>query len=142
MRSLVLLVSMLGAAATSGLAFDGDCAGDRGFVLDLPDSAAIGTDFVIRAEAPFGWNVYLLVSLGQGPTKTDYGTLCLDFPYLTLFSFVPQTSGFVCFTHHMPCDKGLVGLTGYFQFLAIDHPTASSGISNQESLTVLDGDCG
>lgn len=141
MRYLILLMSMLGALGISESAFGGDCSGDSWLSLDVPDSVPIGSDFVIRAEAPYGWNVFLFVSLGQGPTHSDYGTLCLDFPAVTMFRFVPLTSGFVCFNHYMYCDKSLVGLTGYLQFLTIDFPTKSFGISNQESLTVVDGDC-
>jgi hypothetical protein len=61
---------------------------------------------------------------------------------VTLFPFVIPKEGEVCFDHHMYCDKGLVGLEGFLQFIAADlGGTGRSGISNQASITVLNGDC-
>src|SRR5262249_39659238 len=50
-------------------------------------------------------------------------------------------SGQVSFTRQMPCDSNLVGLTGYLQFFAIDRQTLDAGISNQSSLTIIQGPC-
>src|SRR5262245_58406366 len=111
MRSLFVALTILGAASASTLARGVDCSGDPGFVLTItPDQVPIGTDFQICAEGPAGWIAVLMVSLGQGPTDTDFGTLCLDFPLVAFFPFVIPKEGEVCFDHHMYCDKGLVGL--------------------------------
>ncbi|MFO0981451.1 MAG: hypothetical protein U1E76_06800 [Planctomycetota bacterium] len=123
------------------LDFHDDCAGDAGFILTVPSSAPTGDFFTICANSPGGDLVYLFVSAGEGPTRTPYGTLCLDLPPLRLFSFLMPDWGARCFNHYLPCDDSLIGSTGFFQFFAVDLTTGQVGISNQASLTVTDGGC-
>jgi hypothetical protein len=121
----------------------GDCSGDPGFTLTVPAEAPIGEFIDICTSAPAGDLVALLASLGQGPTVTPYGTLCLDFPPLVLFTFVMPRGGSRCFHRYITCTPDLVGVTGYLQFVALEPSGAADGISNQKSITVVDhGGCG
>jgi hypothetical protein len=96
----------------------GNCPGDPGFTLTVPSEAPIGEFIDICMSAPGGDLVALLASLGQGPTVTPFGTFCLDFPPLVLFTFVMPGSGNRCFHRYVVCDPNLVGVTGYLQFIA------------------------
>src|SRR5262249_51446281 len=49
-----------------------DCSGD-GFTLGCPGQVAIGTYFSFCLSGRGGGHVYLLASLGDGPTVTAYG---------------------------------------------------------------------
>ncbi|MFO0985485.1 MAG: hypothetical protein U1E76_27760 [Planctomycetota bacterium] len=142
MRQSMLLLSIAIASIAPAFGRGVDCSGDPGFVLTVPSEVPIGTDFQICVEASPGFSGFLFVSPGQGPTDTNFGTFCLDFPPLVIFPFIVPEDGKACFDHHMECDKGLVGLTGYLQFLAVDFVSHRHGISNQASITVLNGDCG
>jgi hypothetical protein len=128
------LLAVLVCVLCSSVPVDAGCAGDSGYVLDLPDFIGIGEPFTICCSAPPGAQVYLLASLGQGPLTTPYGDLCLDYPFLVIFPFSMPGSGQVCFTPTMGCDKGALGLTIYAQFLAL----GPNGISNQDSTTIVD----
>jgi hypothetical protein len=101
----------------------------------------VGSSFVVALQGPPGDDVFLMVSSGQGPTTTPFGTFCLDFPAKITFHLTLPGSGQVSFTRQMPCDSRLVGATGYLQFLGIDRNTNVFGISNQSSLTIIDGPC-
>jgi hypothetical protein len=129
------------ALVVDDLDFRDACSGDPGFFLTVPSSAPTGDFFGICAICPPGDQVNLLVSAGQGPTSTPYGTLCLEFPLLGWFTFRMPDSGGKCFWPYLPCDDSLIGATGYFQYVAIDLSTGDYGISNQVSLTVTDGGC-
>lgn len=129
-----------------GLGFDdfkfeqggGSCTGDPGFTLSAPSEVGIGEFFDMCLGARPGDLIYLFVSLGTGPTLTQYGTFCLDFPPAALFTLVMPEAGRRCYHHYVSCDYP-VGLTGYLQFLALGH---GSGISNQISITLIDrGGC-
>ncbi|MFO0980628.1 MAG: hypothetical protein U1E76_02595 [Planctomycetota bacterium] len=101
----------------------------------------IGTFFDICMEAPTGYQVLLLASGGQGPTVTPYGTLCLDLPPIAMFSFPMPEPGARCFHRYLDCNPSYIGALGYLQFLAIDWASGDFGISNQTSITVVDGPC-
>src|SRR5215468_9169086 len=79
--------------AAAAPAPDGDCNGDPGFVLDMPDHAGIGNPVRIAMQGPAHELALLMASLGQGPTETNYGTICLDFPLLTTFFFLFDANG-------------------------------------------------
>lgn len=128
---LAFFVATLGLTAASA----GDCSGDPGYTLAVPDLVGIGEKFDLCCGAPGGSQVYLLASLGQGPIGTPYGDLCLDFPPLIIFPFVMPGSGTVCFSPFLPCDRTALGLTLYVQFIALGPP---NGRSNQDSLTIVD----
>jgi hypothetical protein len=120
-----------------------DCSGDPGFSLVVPAQVGIGEAFDMCLNAPGGDSIALLGSLGQGPTKTPYGTFCLDFPPIVVFAFVMPGNGSRCFHRYIDCDPTLVGVTGYLQFIAL-HPEGDvDGLSNQSAVTVVDhGACG
>jgi hypothetical protein len=121
----------------------GECQGDPGFTLTVPSEAPIGEFIDICTGAPAGDLVALLASLGHGPTVTPYGTFCLDFPPLVLFTFVMPGSGSRCFHRYITCAPDLVGVTGYLQFVALTPGGAEDGLSNQSPVTVVDhGGCG
>src|SRR5262249_27058679 len=114
------------------------CSGDPGFAITTPADAPIGEAFDICLFAPGGDGIALMVSLGQGPTATPYGSFCLDFPPLVIFTFDMPAAGTRCFHTHMPCDPNLVGVTGYLQFVALKGPGAADGLSNQTRMIVVD----
>jgi hypothetical protein len=120
--------------------FDLHCTGDPGSWLTVPQQVPIGTFFDVCMIAPPLSQVYLLASGGPGPTTTPYGTFCLDFPPLIVFSFVMPNEGGRCFYPYLACDPDLVGAIAYLQFLSLD-ASVGHGISNQGSITVLDGPC-
>jgi hypothetical protein len=118
------------------------CAGDPGLELVLPGEAGIGEFFDLAIVAPPGARVALLGSLGAGPTTTSFGTLCLDFPPIVMFTFVMPDAGRRGFHRYVPCDREHVGITGYLQGLALDGSGDPIGVSNQASLTIVDrGGC-
>jgi hypothetical protein len=120
-----------------------DCSGDPGFTLAVPPEAPIGEFIDICASAPGGDLVALLGSTGQGPRVTPFGTFCLDFPPLVLFTFVIPGSGTRCFHRYVVCDPSFVGVTGYLQFIALKPAGGVDGLSNQNAITVVDhGACG
>ncbi|MFO0981220.1 MAG: hypothetical protein U1E76_05610 [Planctomycetota bacterium] len=119
----------------------GDCSGDPGYVLTVPATVELGEIFTIQVQAPAQSDVFLLVSSGQGPTVTPFGTFCLNFPPLIIFHFRVPGDGKLTFGHEMDCDRSLIGAVGYLQFLAIDMSTLVHGLSNQASITVKDGPC-
>jgi hypothetical protein len=121
----------------------GGCSGDLGFTLTVPSEAPIGEFIDICTSAPAGDLIALLASLGQGPTVTKFGTFCLDFPPLVLFTFVMPGSGSRCFHRYVTCTPDLVGVTGYLQFVALTPGGGVDGLSNQSPVTVVDhGACG
>jgi hypothetical protein len=121
----------------------GSCPGDPGVTLTVPAEAPIGEFIDICLNAPGGDLVALLASLGQGPTVTPFGTFCLDFPPLVLFTFVMPGSSNRCFHRYVVCDANLVGVTGYLQFIALKPAGGVDGLSNQSSTVVVDhGACG
>jgi hypothetical protein len=119
------------------------CSGDPGFTLSVPAEAPIGEFIDICTSAPAGDLVALLASGGQGPTVTPFGTFCLDFPPLVIFTFEMPAGGSRCFHRFIPCVPDLVGVTGYLQFIALKPAGGVDGLSNQSSITVVDhGACG
>jgi hypothetical protein len=115
-----------------------NCSGDPGFALTVPAEAPIGEFIDICTSAPAGDGIALMASLGQGPTVTPFGTLCLDFPPLVVFTFVMPGSGNRCFHRYVVCDPNSVGVTGYLQFIALKPAGGVDGLSNQGSIIVVD----
>ncbi|MFO0984204.1 MAG: hypothetical protein U1E76_21195 [Planctomycetota bacterium] len=131
-RAIMLLVCVAGLAVDARA---GSCAGDPGYTLTIPDFIGIGEPFDVCATAPAGSQVFLLASLGQGPLNTPYGSLCLDFPFVALVTFVMPGAGQMCFRPTLPCDRNALGLTIYLQFVALG---PQNGISNQDATTIID----
>src|SRR5688572_5028728 len=78
-----------------------------------------------------------MLSLGQGPLKSPYGTICLDFPLVFSMLFPFDGNGHFSLSGELPCDPALVDLTVYMQFITC----RVKGVSNQECLTITDGFC-
>lgn len=117
------------------------CVPTDGYSLLMPGTVEIGEWFPICVEAPANYVVFLMVSAGQGPLATQWGDICLDFPFIAIFPFVMPDVPELCFEHFVYCDPGLLGMIGYFQFLALDLGTGTGGVSNQMWLNVTDGPC-
>ncbi|MEW6744841.1 MAG: hypothetical protein AB1486_18965 [Planctomycetota bacterium] len=137
---IFFIVSFWGLFFSGTAATACDCEGDPGHALFVPERVEIGTSFEICAEAPPRSLVILLASSGDGPIDTSVGTLCLDYPFLAIVSFVMPQAGSICFRHYLYCDPELAGVTGYLQFVALSGGV--SGRSNMASLTAADGLCG
>ena len=131
-----LVVPCLGMLAPSARA--GDCNGDPGWILEMPATARIGADVDLCMTGPANEMGFFMVSLGQGPVESVYGTICLDFPLALSFLFDLGAEGHVCFTSTVPCEPELIDLTLYAQFIT---GKPNRGISNQASITLADGIC-
>jgi len=138
--AVLLAPSSLAGSAGGGPA-GGGCSGDPGYVLTIPLEVEIGSSLVISLQAPQGGDAFLLVSNGEGPTDTPVGTFCLDFPPVLIFHIPLPDSGQLSLIRQLPCDPGLVGVIGFFQFIAFSSTSSDRGISNQTSLTLKTGPC-
>src|SRR5262245_29216308 len=136
MRICVVVLLGIAVFVPSGIA--GDCSGDPGFVLSVPSAAGIGEFFDMCLNAHPDYLVILMASCGQGAWTSSYGTVCLDFPPLVMFTFVMPAAGGRCFHRYLPCDHSVVGQVGYMQFLALSVAGTTSGISNQSSIVAID----
>jgi hypothetical protein len=114
------------------------CDGKPGWVLDAPDTAPIGSDVDVFLHGPANEMGFFMVSLGQGPLSSPYGTICLDFPLALGLLFTLDGNGDASFTGTLPCDPSLVDITVYMQFITC---RPNKGVSNQKSLTITDGIC-
>src|SRR5262249_44691206 len=123
----MLLAGAITTIASSPARGGGPCPGDPGFTLQVPPEAPIGEFIDICMDARAGDLVALLGSLGQGPTATPFGTFCLDFPPLVMFTFVMPPGGNRCFHRYIVCDPSAVGMIGYLQFLAVDPGVGADG---------------
>lgn len=143
MRRIAFATSLMfvlgGSLAAPAIA--ADCPGDPGYQITLEPEVAVGSTFELGMTAPVGSTVALFASLGEGPTPTPYGTVCLDFPALINFVFVMPAPGSVSVTHFMHCEPSIVGFQGFFQLIGVDFAHGTFGVSNQAPLTVVDGAC-
>lgn len=119
---------------------DCGCDGTDGYVLDLPDTVAIGKSFTTCIEAPEGAGVFIFISATANPVQTPYGTLCVGFPLLTYWFVVMPggCEGELCLDHLVECDPSIIGFTGHFQFAAVGPQAGTVGLSNCETLTAID----
>ena len=112
-------------------------------VLDMPDTAPMGSLVTVNVDAPPPATVTLLMfSLGQGPNDLgSYGTICLDFPPIFAFVLPLDGAGHAEITVEVPCDPAGAGITVYGQFLTCSPGggSASHGSSNQDSTIIEDG---
>jgi len=133
-----LAAALAVAGIAAPLASAGQCDGTPGFILDAPDTAPIGTTVTVNLTGPADEMGFFMVSLGQGPLITPYGTICLDFPLALSFLFTLDSEGKLTFTGDIPCDPILANLTLYMQFITC---RPNKGVSNQHALTITDGFC-
>jgi len=135
LAACALLIAVSGQARAD----ECDCPGTPGYVLDLPDTVALGTSFDVCFEAPGGSLVFIVVSSSSGPLNTKFGTLCVGIPFITLWPLDMPAEGALCLRHDAGCDEALVGFTGYFQFVALGPNPGQYGISNSQCLTAVAG---
>jgi len=137
MRSL-LLASVCSLLSFSPPARAGDCDGDRGIELTISEEIGIGEKAEICLKGPSNGLALFMVSLGDGPTRTAYGDLCLDFP-LVFHLIVPlDRKGENCFECGVPCNDRLIGLLFFSQFITCN---PLHGRSNGASTLITDGIC-
>jgi hypothetical protein len=132
----VAAVAMFAWGGPAGWA--GDCDGTPGWTLDGPGSVPIGETAEVRLGGPADAIGFFMLSLGEGPIDSSFGKICLDFPLVLGMLFRFDGSGRFDVSGDIPCDRALVGLTLYMQFVT---GRPNKGASNQESLTITDGVC-
>lgn len=116
-------------------------AGDDTCTLSTDPTVEVGDTFEICITAPAGDMVFLIISATEGPTPTAFGTFDVGLPPIVTYVFPMPAIPTLCIDHVAHCDPSIVGLTGYFQFLALDMQSGESCISNQTSVTVIDDEC-
>ncbi len=140
LRYVVPACALLLAVSSPVQAGDCDCPGTPGYVLDLPETVALGESFDVCLQAPGGSLVFILVSAGSGPLPTKFGMLCVGVPFITLWPLDMPAEGVLCLEdHNVPCDEELIGFTAYFQFVALGPGAGQAGISNSQCLTAVNG---
>jgi hypothetical protein len=112
-----------------------NCNGSPGWVLDVPDEIEIGSTVTINLTGPANEMALLMVSTGQGPQKSRYGTICLDFPLLVDVHLTLDGLGKASLDVEVDCDPSLVGFTVYSQFITC---RPNRGVSNQVATTFID----
>lgn len=137
---LISLVSV-GSVLLPSAAFarSGDCSG-TGWSLQCPPQVALGGSGVLELIGPGGGDIALIMaSLGEGPTQTNYGTICLDFPLLVNFLIPLANDGTASLPFNVPDIPGIACTTIHLQFLTC---VQQRGLSNQCSVTLVDETCG
>jgi len=137
MRSMWALAPLTMAVMAS-TATAGNCDGKAGWNISAPDTAPIGSTVQVDLTGPANEMGFFMVSLGQGPFDTPYGTICLDFPLALSFLFDLDANGQASFSGDIPCDPIFANLTIYMQFITC---RPNKGVSNQHALTITDGVC-
>ena len=137
MWKIALSCSMVIAAAMPANAQN--CDGDGYSLVANPPVVAVGGSGVFELDGPSMNLALLMGSLGEGPTPSAYGDICLDFPLLFKSIFVLDANGEVNIPYTVPNDCTLDGMTIYMQFIVCN---PNKGRSNQESLTITDADLG
>lgn len=139
-HGLLLLAAV--APAMPSVASAADCpATDPSLQLLIsPSQVPLGTPFQVTMTAPAGNLVVLLESGSAGPTQTPFGLLCVGTPFFP-FAFVMPAQGQVSFPHLVQCVPAYVGIKGYFQFLTAGAAPSSLGLSNSQSIEIIDGAC-
>lgn len=138
---------LAGAATLTALlaspALGGDCPGDDGYKLSvLPPIVPIGTQFTVKFQAPNGTFIVLILSSSPGPTPTPYGTLCVGEPFAGYFPItMPNNCSTLEVPHLVECVPAIVGVSGYFQYLAQSPNDTRVHKSNGASIKIVDGEC-
>ncbi len=130
-----LLPLALGLLALAPAARAQGCNGKQGWHLDIPAQIEIGSVVDVDFTGPANEMALLMVSVGQGPVKSGYGTICLDFPLLAQVMLGLDAAGKALLQVDIPCDPALVDVTVYSQFITC---RPNKGISNQVASTFID----
>jgi hypothetical protein len=88
----------------------------------------------------------VLIGGTAGPMESQYGTLSLGPPILDTWPLLIGPTGEECVEHLAHCETFLIGMTAWFQFVAIDPQIQQPSVgdyclSNAATLTVEDGVC-
>jgi hypothetical protein len=128
---LALILAFALSPAAEGQNGDPDC------MLYLPGRVSIGGAYDLCIVAPPDALILLLVSDHAGPIQGPCGVLEIGIPT----NIIPISSqGQFCLPkHRVPCDPGLIGLVGFFEFIAFS-PTGACCNSNMQVMVV--GDAG
>ena len=139
MRQSLIAAALL-AALCAPLAHGQSCAGDPGFGLTAtPAVVGFGDPVEICIDSPAGTMPILFVSLGQGPTPTPIGPLCLDFPVVAVSTFPPLPTGKFCLPTYRHCLPAFDGVAFHLQYAGIGpNGLSDSGLSNSVSVTAVD----
>lgn len=121
-------------AAPAARPDQGDCDGDNGWRLELPECSAVGSTVTVCMQGPANAIGGFYASLGDGPTRTNCGILCLDFPPIVAVQFQFDGEGNYCLEDELPEDLELIGTVIYAQFLTCK----PAGVSNQASLEIIE----
>jgi hypothetical protein len=135
------LHSILSLAIVAGLTAPvtaQDCTGDPGLDLHSPAEVPIGGEFCLDLVGPAFIPGFLMASLGEGPTPSVYGDLCLDFPLIFATVVFFDANGNLTLKGPIPCDETLIDLKIFVQFLVCD---PFRGVSPQICVTITDGLC-
>jgi hypothetical protein len=137
LRLLSLVGALTCAAAPAGMG--SDCDG-TGWVLQCPSEIAVGQNGALHLQGPTGGDIaFLMVSIGEGPVDSAYGTICLDFPLATTFLIPLGTDGTATLPFTLTDTGGLSCNQIFLQFLTC---LEQRGLSNQCAMTLLDETCG
>lgn len=143
----LVIAGLLGLAlltpAARALGDGNDCStGTKGYTLTMESTVGLGEWFLTCLQTPPRSMVFIMISDGTGPLETQYGPLCLDFPFITVWPVVVPEDGCICLEHYVHCEPELDGFVGYFQFAGFGPEPWMAGLSNMESLTAVDtGTC-
>lgn len=141
MKYLTGWATLLALALVQGPAAGQDCSGDRGFVLDHPSTFDIGSEPTLTLSMPSGGPIVYVASLGGGPTPSPFGDLCVSFPALAVFPLSIPRTGTLQFSCQIPCDRSIVGVKVYSQFVGFPSDGSLPGRSNGTCIEFLDADC-
>ena len=122
------------AAPTTARTSGAECDGRPGWRLEIPACAAVGSAVTVCMTGPANDIGAFYASLGQGPTVTNCGTLCLDFPPVVDLRFAFDAAGSYCFEAELPEDPELIGTIVYAQFVTCK---PNRGVSNQVALEII-----
>jgi hypothetical protein len=138
MKKQFTALAALAAVAATAAPAPAQCDGTPGWSLVAPDTVPIGGTVDVDLFGPASEVGFFMVSLGDGPINSSYGTICLDFPLALSFLFTFDENGEFGVSGEIPCDPALIDLTLYMQFITCK---PNKGISNQEVLTITEGLC-
>ena len=114
------------------------CPSDPGYVLDVPETVGLGQWFTTCVEAQPGGIVFILIAGGVGPTQTQFGPLCIGFPFITYWVNVIPPCGELCLDHLVECDPAVEGMTAHFQAIVFGPGPGLVGITNAKCVTAVD----
>lgn len=119
-----------------------DCGSGSGCQLLMPETVDLGEMWTTTIVAMPNSVAFLIIAGEDGPTPSKFGPLSIGAPILAVYAIDVGASGCTSFDHLAHCDTQWVGVTAYFQFVALTKSAPTQAcVSNAASLTVTPGDC-